>query len=460
MKLTLRPAAAALFAIASTILPLLISGLAAEPPKITAKAPAIPQRSFSITDFGAVGDGTTMNTAAFHTAIDACAKAGGGSIVVPAGSFLTAPFELQSAMDLHLMKGATVKMSPRVEDYPVTKHDRLSFITATEAKDVQISGEGTIDGQGEAWWAAILKAKGTAASTAEPRRPQMIAFTRCERVKLEGVTTLNPPNTHCSLRQCKEVTIEGLTMLAPADAPNTDALNLNIRNAVIRDCQISTGDDNIVFLASTSNKEGTPAVENVAVSNCKLGTGHGLSFGSYTSGGIRNVTVDHVSFEGTTSGIRLKAARDRGGLVENLLFKEITMKNVKYPIYVTSYYPKEPSRPDEDASQPIGAQTPQWRNITIEDGTISDCPNSIVLWALPEQPVTGFTLRNLRITSERGAVVYYAKDVRFENVDLHVEKGAALTTFDAQVEGMEATPLAPPATKRELRSISPAKPEP
>ncbi|MDB6171893.1 MAG: hypothetical protein JWL59_1204 [Chthoniobacteraceae bacterium] len=443
----LRPTNTAIFAIASAVVLLMNPVVAAEPPAIVPQAPAIPQRNFTITDFGAVGDGTTMNTAAFRASIEACAKAGGGHVVVPEGSFLTGPFELRSATDLHLVKGATVKMSQRGDDYAGTKRERLGFITATEAKDVQISGEGTIDGQGEPWWAAFRKTKGTAASEAEPRRPQMIAFTRCERVKLQGITTLNPPNTHCSLRQCKEVTIEGLTMLAPADSPNTDALNLNIRNAVIRNCHIATGDDNIVFLASASNKEGTPGVENVFVSDCKLGVGHGLSFGSYTSGGIRNITVENMTFDGTTSGIRMKAARDRGGLVENLTFKNITMRNVEKPIFISSYYPREPNRPDEDEGQAPGARTPQWQNIMIENGTISDCPNAIIIWGLREQPITGVTLKNLSITADRGAVVYHAKDIRCENVVIHAGKGAALTTFNAQVEGMAATPLDPPAAK-------------
>jgi hypothetical protein len=260
---------------------------------------------------------------------------------------------------------------------------------------------------------------------------------------LAGFKTLNPPNTHCSLRQCKEVMIDGVTMLAPDESPNTDALNLNVRNAVVRNCHIATGDDNIVFLASSSAEGGAPGVENVLVSNCRLGVGHGLSIGSYTSGGIRNIAVEGLTFEGTTAGIRMKADRDRGGLVENITFKDITMKNVKNPIYLTSYYPKTPKAPGDDKGQAIGPKTPIWRNITIENGTISDCPNSVIIWGLPEQPFTGVTLRNLSIAAERGAVVYHARDIRFDNVELRAGEGAALTTFNAHVDGLTSSPLAP-----------------
>jgi polygalacturonase len=415
---------------------------AAELKGVSIQVPAIPQRDFAITDFGAIGDGKTMNTAAFRAACEACAKAGGGRVIVPEGAFLSGPFELRSGMDLHLAKGAIIKMSPIIEDYPVIHRERQGFISAIDAQDVQISGAGTIDGQGEPWWSAFLKIKGTEALKTEPRRPQMIAFTRCERVKLEGFTTTRPPNTHCSLRQCKDVMVDGLTMLAPDESPNTDALNLNVRNAIVRNCNIATGDDNIVFLASTPTKEGTPGVENVIVSDCKLGVGHGLSLGSYTSGGIRNVTVENVVFDGTTAGIRLKAARDRGGLVENISFKNVVMKNVKRPVYLTSYYPKEPKHPGNDKAEAIGRKTPLWRNISIENVTITDCPNSITIWGVPEQPITGVSLRNLNVAADRGAAIYHAKAIRFENVEMRVRKGPVLTTFGADVEGLPAEPLA------------------
>lgn len=419
----------------------------AEQTTATSGLPVISEKTFTVTDFGAVGDGATMNTDAFHAAIEACTRAGGGRIVVPEGMYVAGPFELESNMTLHLAKGAILMMSQRPEDYPVAERERRGFISATDAHDVQITGEGTIDGQGQPWWDAFRAIKGTPAEKSQPRRPQMIVFTRSERVRIAGIRTINPPNTHCSLRQCREVTIEGVTMLAPDDSPNTDALNLNVRDAVIRNCHIATGDDNIVFLGSTPAKDGGPAVENVLVKDCTLGVGHGLSFGSYTSGGIRNITVENVSFDGTTSGIRMKAARGRGGPVENLTFRNVTMKNVKYPIFLSSYYPKEPKRPDEDEGEAVEGKTPLWRNITIENGAISGCPNSITIWGLPEQPINGVTFRNLSISSERGALVYHAKDVRFESVELHAAKGPALTTFKAEVEGMAATPFTPASVR-------------
>jgi len=406
--------------------------------------PTIPPRTFSVTDFGAVGDGTTMNTAAFHAAVEACAQAGGGQVIVPPGNFVTGPFALKSAMDLHLEKGATIRMSPRVEDYPVTGRDRQSFLTATEAHDVAITGEGTIDGQGQPWWKIVREIAGTPRAQTEPRRPQMIVFSRCERVRLAGFHTLNPPNTHCSLRQCQQVTIEGLTIMAPADSPNTDGLNLNIRHAIIRDCRVATGDDNIVFLASAPADGGAPGVEDVVVSHCSLGVGHGLSIGSFTSGGVRSLTFDHITFDGTISGLRLKADRDRGGLVENITCQDITMKGVKFPIYFTSYYPREPKHPDEEAAQPVGPKTPRWRNITIKNATLTDCVNSVIIWGLPEESFSGIILQNFIIHAQHGMKIYHAKDVHFRGQSLQFAETTPLITYDADVDGFTTTPYQPP----------------
>ncbi|MEA3188410.1 MAG: polygalacturonase [Chthoniobacter sp.] len=401
-------------------------------------APRIPNRSFNITRFGAVSDGKTLNTLAIQKAIDQASTLGGGTVVVETGVFVSGPIELKSNIDLHLAKGATLAMSSVFDDFPITGKDHQNFITATNQHDVQISGEGTIDGRGEPWWIEFRKVKGTANTGA--RRPQMIRFLKCERVKLTGFTTKNPPNTHCSMAECTDVTIEGLTMAAPGDSPNTDALNLRVRNAVIRKCSIATGDDNIVFLASAPASGGGPGVENITVSDCKLGVGHGLSIGSYTSGGIRNISVENVSFDGTTSGIRMKSGRDRGGLVETITYKNITMKNVKFPIYLTSYYPKEPKSPGEDKGESAGAMTPKWHGITIEDMTATDSSNSIIIWGLPEEPMSNIALKHVNITATKGALVYHAKDIHFSNVQLHVT-GAPLSTFNAEVEGMTTTPF-------------------
>ncbi len=331
-------------------------------------------------------------------------------------------------------------MSPNADDFPVAGNRRESFIRAEYLHDIRISGEGTIDGQGEPWWTAYRAVKGT--SDTGPRRPQMIYMEKCERVQLDGFTTLNPPNTHCSLRQSKDITIDHLKMIAPGDSPNTDALNLSIaQNVIITGCEISTGDDNIVLLCSGTNDPANPKVKNVTIRDCKLGFGHGLSIGSYTSGGVKNVRAENIKFDGTTSGIRMKAWRDRGGLVKNISYKNITMKNVKYPIYITSYYPQTPKGPGEDTPPGSNSQIPDWKDIAIEDVTITDSLNSIILWGLPDKPITNLTLKNVKASCEQGALVFHTQ-ATFSEVVVTPKTGPALQLFNAKVAGMSGVPFA------------------
>jgi polygalacturonase len=401
--------------------------------------PSIPARNFIITEHGAVGDGVRNNAAAIQKTIDVAGTAGGGRVVIPAGKFVSGPISLKNHIDLHFDKGAFLLMSPDVDDFPVANNRRESFISANGMHDIRISGEGTIDGQGEPWWKAFRAVKGSADTG--PRRPQMIYVEKCERIELDGFSTLNPPNTHCSLRESKDITINGLTMRAPDDSANTDALNLSIaRNVIITRCDISTGDDNIVLLCSGKNDPADPKISNVTIKDCKFGFGHGLSIGSYTSGGVRNVHAENLSFDGTTSGIRMKAWRDRGGVVKGISYRNITMRNVKFPIYITSYYPKTPKGPAEDLSPPTNAKNPEWTDITIENVTVTDSPNSIILWGLPDRPITNIFLKNVKASTSQGAVVFHS-EVTFAGVKLTPGSGPSLQTFNAKVVGMDGVPF-------------------
>jgi polygalacturonase len=341
-----------------------------------------------------------------------------------------------SHTELHLAKGAVLLMSDREADFPAGQRGRPALITARDAHDVRLSGEGVVDGQGQHWWKAFLAEKAQGIKNA-PRRPQLIALQRCERLEIEGISTLNPPNTHYSIKDCKDVLIRGITATAPDDSPNTDALNLNgVRDVLIRDCQISTGDDNIVLLCSAAKSKGVPEVENVTIRDCVLGFGHGLSIGSYTSGGVRNVSVENISFDGTTSGIRMKASRDRGGIVENIRYRNITMKDVRYPVSITSYYPKPPDHPSKDLPVEGTRLNPVWRDIAIDDLRVTEARNSIIIWGLPDAPVTGVTMKRVKISSAAGALVFHAKGVSFSDVEIRPATGPELRYFDAEIQGL------------------------
>src|SRR5271166_3945371 len=147
--------------------------------------PMIPDGIFNITNYGAIGDRKTPDTAALQKTIDACSAAGGGTVLVPAGSFLTRPFKLASSINLHLDKGAVILISDDITNYPVVKNRCVDSITASGAHDIEISGEGTIDGQGQAWWAAFRS------NSAMMHRPYMIKFSDCARLLVTEVTLQN-----------------------------------------------------------------------------------------------------------------------------------------------------------------------------------------------------------------------------------------------------------------------------
>lgn len=397
--------------------------------------PVIPDRVVSILDHGARPDGATDCTAAIQQAIDAAAAAGGGRVVVPAGRFLSGPLALRSRIDLHLEQGAVLLMSQRFADYPKGSNVFLKFIAAEGLEDVRVSGPGTIDGQGQPWWDEFLKFKAEKREKEFPR-PQAIYVSKSRRVALEGFTSINPPNSHCSFRDCRDLTFRGLTMTAPDESPNTDAINLGrTKNVLITSCTISTGDDNVALVSSGDPVEEN-VTENVVVRDCTFGFGHGVSIGSYTSAGLRDITVENVTFDKTVNGIRIKSEESRGGEVRNVTYRNLSMKGVRYPIVITSYYPKWPKNP-ADAQPATGANVPRYADIVIDNVTLTDCKNGPVIYGMPQHPIERVTIRGLKASVQQGGVVFFA-NATFEGCEIRPEKGLPLQAFQATVKGMDA----------------------
>jgi polygalacturonase len=293
--------------------------------------PVIPTNTFLVTDYGAVGDGQTMNTISIQKTIDAASKAGGGIVLIPEGKFLTGPFTLASRINLHLANGATILISDDMAKHPVVNARYQDCISAADAQDVEISGKGTIDGQGKAWWAAFE------ADHSMTYRPYMIKLSNCTRVRVHEVTLSNSPMFRLVPQNCTDVTIQRITIKSPGNAHNTDGIDPSGWNYLITDCTIDAGDDNIAVKPGTGR---TPGNKNYTITNCKFLHGHGMSIGSGTSGGIEDLRVSNCSFDGTDAGIRIKTARGRGGLLQNLTYENLTMTAVKNPIYIIDWYPE------------------------------------------------------------------------------------------------------------------------
>jgi polygalacturonase len=391
--------------------------------------PTIPHATFNVTNYGAVGDGKTMNTSAIQKTIDT-ASAGGGTVLIPAGKFLTGPFTLASSINLHLVKNATILISDDLANYPSAKGRYQDSITASGAHDLEISGEGTIDGQGNAWWTAFR------ADKSMTHRPYMIKLSNCTRVRVHGVTLGNSPMFHLVPQNCTDVTIQGITIQAPANAPNTDGIDPSGWNFLITDCTIDTGDDNIAIKPANGR---TPGNKNYKVKNCTFRHGHGCSVGSGTAGGIEDLKVSACTFNQTDSGIRIKTLRGNGGLLQNCTFENLRMTAVKNPIYIIDWYPERnaPKDPSTEKPEPVTDRTPLNKNIIIRNVTAADCPTAGTIRGLPEAPITGVTLSNVNISAKTGMKIYHAKGIKFVGSKITVESGKPLTAFDAEITGLE-----------------------
>jgi hypothetical protein len=260
------------------------------------------------------------------------------------------------------------------------------------------------------------------------------------------------------------VLIEGVTIRAPSIAPNTDAIDLSeSRHVHISKCVIDVGDDDVAIKSGRADPaHPNAACEYITVTDCTFLHGHGMSIGSETVGGVRDVTIQRCTFENLASGIRIKSARGKGGLVENITYSDITMKNVKIPIDISSYYE---GSAESDSAQPVTALTPVYRNISIKNITatspygaadIVDRLTDFLYYyypyhaylepraagfivGLPECGVSDVVLENVRIRAPVGMTIRNAKAIKLNNVKIEPQQGPPFILENAVVEGLEQT---------------------
>ena len=409
------------------------------PPMPPVALPKIPAHRVVLSSYGAVGDGKADDAGAFQKALAALRAAGGGTLEVPPGRYWVRPLTLISRLDLHLDRGATLLMDTDPGDYQAAGRQNRQCIEAAGCQDVALTGDGTIDGQGASWWPRYVKTYVPPPGTpALMHRPYMVVFSRCTRVLVQGVTLTNSPSFHLVPDQCRDVMVKDVHILAAADAPNTDGIDPSGWNYHITGCTFDVGDDCIAVKPGRVTATGQPSCENFLIENCTFLHGHGLSIGGQSRGGLRRMTVRNCTFDGTQAGIRMKAPRGAGGLVEDVAYADLTMNNVKVPIFITSYYPKAPADPAQDPAQPVDSRTPIWRHIRIRNMTSTGSPTAGIILGLPEMPVSDVELTNVRITADKGITITHARGIRFVNSQITVRTGTALLAQDADVTGLPA----------------------
>ena len=381
-------------------------------------------------DFGAKADGATKDTAAIQKAIEACAAQDGGTVQLTAGTYLSAPIVLKSNITLQVDKGAKLLGSPNHADYPEITEFRLpgiqALVSATNAENVSITGEGTIDGNGESWWQEARSVQNAGVMGIHPR-PRLVVFDHCKHVRIVGVTIQNSPMWQVVPYYSDDVVIHNIRVLAPQHSPNTDAVDpFSSSNVRIDHLYADTGDDDIAIKSGAINSPGgDDPSRDIVISDCTFMHGHGLSIGSEIAGGAHNIVAERIHFNGTDNGIRVKANRDRGNDVSNLVFRDIDMKDVKNPLVISEYYPG--ILPPESGVEPapVTRLTPHFHNIVLENVTATGALTAGAIVGLPEAPVTDIVLRNVNLSGEKGLSIGYAT-VTGQNVKVEASQGDAI----------------------------------
>jgi polygalacturonase len=412
----------------------------------TVQADSPTSHVFDVKESGAKGDGKTLDTDAIQKALDECGKAGGGTIRFPAGTYLSKPIVLRSSSTtVQLDAGATLLATDDPADFAGGKSNSfIPFVSGKNLHDVTITGQGVIDGSGAKWWIPAEAARQRTPGYTLPR-PNLVVLTGCTNLRIENITLQNSPKFHLVPTDCDGVIISNVTVLAPAQAANTDAIDPTAcRNVLITKCRIDVGDDNVAIKAGRAMPGRPFACDNITVTDCTCLLGHGISIGGETAGGVRNVIVRNCTFENTENGIRIKSQRGRGGIVENITYSDITMKNVYPAITLTSYYmsnsagdanPK--TEPAKDAPQAIVAGTPIYRNIHIKNLTATSQKSAGIIIGLPESVISDVTLENVQITAATtGLKIQNAKGIQFKNVQITAKEGAPVIMDNAEVTGL------------------------
>ncbi len=350
--------------------------------------PSIPAREVSLSDFGGVNDGATLNTEAFARAISKLAEQGGGRLNVPDGVWYTGPIVLKDNIELHLADNAIILFSDDQSLYPLVEvtFEGLdtwrcqSPVSARDAKNIAITGRGVIDGNGYNWralkrakvndsqWKKRIASGGivsddgrtwypsesfkrgatggsdqnvsTWAKTREDfeqmhdfLRPVMISLINCENVLLEHTTFQNSPCWNIHPAMCTNLTVNDITVRCPEWAQNGDGIDIeSCKNVLLTNSSFDVGDDGICIKSGKNEagrKRGIPC-QNVIVENCIVFHGHGgFVVGSEMSGGVKNCLVRNCIFSGTDVGLRFKSTRGRGGVVEGIWIENIAMNNIQ-----------------------------------------------------------------------------------------------------------------------------------
>ncbi|MET9317377.1 glycoside hydrolase family 28 protein [Kribbella sp. NPDC003505] len=402
------------------------------------RPPRFAARDFSITTFGAIPDGSTLATDAIAKAVDACHDAGGGRVVVPAGTFLTGAIHLKSNVNLHVCAGATLLFSSDPTQYLPVVLTRFEgqecmnyspFIYARDCENIAVTGSGTLDG-GATWdnWWSWVTPSGPDARTLQQMaadgvpvadrvfgdghhlRAAFIETQSCRNVLIEGLTILRSPFWEIHPVLSRNVTVRGLTI--DSRGPNNDGVNPESSQYVhIQDCTLNCGDD-CIAIKSGKGADGlrinVPS-ENILIEDCTLNIRYGaITIGSEMTGGVRNVFVRNCTIGSPNLyfGLYIKTNSVRGGFAENIYLRDLDISNLTKEVVSCNFYRSEGD---------VGPLTPRVRNVELRNVNVGHARNAFSIFGYPRSPIQDFRLIDCTYTSIDAASSIQDTELSFQN---------------------------------------------
>jgi polygalacturonase len=460
-----------------------------------------PNKEFNVADFGAVGDGLTLTTEAIQKTIDAAADEGGGKVIFPAGTYLSGALFIKSNIEFHIGEGVIIQAIQDNNYYP-RKWTRIAgiemewpaaLINVYDQKNVRITGKGIIDGNGKYWWDKFWgdpKYSGGMYGEYNKKGIRWAVDYDCERVRpvvvwesedvlLKDFTVKRAGFWTISLTYSTRVHVDGLIIQnnIGGSGPSSDGVDTDSsKDILVENCDIDCNDDNLC-IKSGKDADGLrvnrPA-ENIVYRNCITRSGHGLiTLGSETSGGMRNIEVYGLEAIGTNIGIRFKSAKVRGGIVENIWFHDIKMKDVDSPFHFElNWYPEysycviPDNIPEEEIRErwkvlsqrvtPPEKGIPEFRNIKLSNIVVEKAKQAFYANAYPEKHIHNITWENVTVEAEKSGKLSYASNWTMTNVKLKTASGKPIQLIESNnIEQPEIiktveTPISKPENKLTL----------
>lgn len=386
-----------------------------------------PPKEYLITLFGAKGDSATLNTKAIQACIDKCSADGGGTVVIPKGVFISGAIFLKNNVNILIEKDGTLKGSVNQNDYPQIETrwegtERIwtaALLNAESLKNFSLTGEGTIDGSGDIWRVKKLEAS----HNKRLGRPRLIGIQNCENVNIEGLRIHNQASWGLFVLYSTDVAIKGLNITADHNIPSSDGIDIDSSNKIyISDTFIDVNDD-CISIKSGKDEDGrriNRPSENILIENCHFAYGHGgVAMGSEMSGGIRNVEIRNCIIDSQNwAPIRFKSQPSRGGIVENITYRDITLNNTRKAFEFNMAWrminPKPPAK-----------KLPIVRNIKIINvsGTVDSVGD---MSGLENSPILGVTFENCNITAKKGFTLKHVNDLDISGLTINGVTGEAI----------------------------------